>query len=136
MTKQELVMETLKQMGYRPSIDTDGDVKFRYNMRTYYAQLGDGEQEDHPFVSLLLPNITDVEEQQISTMLLVCNKAARQLKLVKLCLDGNLSRLHAFCEFFYRDQDSLREYLEHSMKILSIMPVWVYECYHDLSDSE
>lgn len=136
MTKQELVMETLKQMGYRPSIDDDGDVKFRHNMRTYYAQLGDREQEDHPFVSLLLPNITEVEEAQIPTMLLVCNKAARQLKLVKLCMDENLSRLHASCEFFYRDQDSLREYLEHSMKILSIMPIWVYESYHDLSDSE
>lgn len=134
MTKQELVMETLKQLGYRPSIDADGDVKFRHKMRTYYAQLGDREQEEHPFISLLLPNITEVEEEQITKLLLICNKASRQLKLVKMCLDENLSHLHASCEFFYRDQDSLREYLESSLKILSLVPIWVYECYQEMSE--
>lgn len=134
MNKQELVMDTLKQMGYRPSIDADGDIKFRYKMHSYYAQFCDKEENDHSFISLLLPNIASAEEEQIPKMLLICNKANRQLKLVKMCLDENLSHLHASCEFFYRDQDSLRECLEQSLKILSIMPVWVYECYRELSE--
>lgn len=134
MDQQELVQDALIHLGYRPSIDSDGDIKFRHKMRTYYVQLGK-EQEDEPqFATLLLPNFAIVDENQISTTLLVCNKAVRNLKMVKVYVDEELSYVHASCEFFYHDSDALFENLECSMRILSVIPVWYRDCIQELSE--
>ena len=41
MTKKELIVKVLKDMGFKPHEDDDGDVAFRYQMKNIFAVVGD-----------------------------------------------------------------------------------------------
>ena len=43
MSIQEKVIHALEEMGYKPTVDDDGDVMFRYQMKSLYVL---GTQKD------------------------------------------------------------------------------------------
>ena len=80
MSKRDLIAGVLESMGYNPQIDGDGDLMFRKEMKAMYVLVGD---EDDPYVTILLPQFADVEENDIALTLTACNKLTREIKLAK-----------------------------------------------------
>lgn len=90
----------------------------RYQMKEICAIVRD---EDDKYVSLLLPRFAEVEEGEETVNLAVCNKMTRDLKLAKVYIDQTFKYVTASCEFFYSDEDSLKEHIEMSMNVLGIL---------------
>lgn len=118
MTKQEMIMEAVASLGYVPQVDPDGDVLVRYQLKNIYVLVG---QEDDPYVSVMLPQLAEVEEGEEKLALAICNKLTRDLKLAKLYLDHSLKSVSASCEFYYSDMENMMNSLQHALTILGLV---------------
>ena len=115
MTKQELIINTLEKMGYGPTVDDDGDVMFRYQMKYLYVM---NTRNDEPFVTLLLPQFNEVEDGKELLVLGVCNKLTRDLKLAKVYIDRSFKNVSASCDFYYVNEEALEDNLKQSLQLL------------------
>lgn len=112
MDKRSMVISVLEDMGYQPRVDSDGDVLFRFQMKHLYVLAT--QQEENPFLVIMLPQFYEMSEGEEIKVLTLCNKLTREVRLAKIYIDTNLTEVTASCEFFY----SLRMQLEHSLVIL------------------
>ena len=115
MTKQELIINTLEKMGYSPTVDDDGDVMFRYQMKYLYVM---NTRNDESFVTLLLPQFNEVEDGKELLVLGVCNKLTRDLKLAKVYIDRSFKNVSASCDFYYVNEEALEDNLKQSLQLL------------------
>ena len=115
MTKQELIINSLEKMGYSPTVDDDGDVMFRYQMKYLYVM---NTRNDEPFVTLLLPQFNEVEDGKELLVLGVCNKLTRDLKLAKVYIDRSFKNVSASCDFYYVNEEALEDSLKQSLQLL------------------
>src|SRR4051794_23566871 len=87
MTKSErvnLYLTTVKQEGYLPEIDKDGDIKFKSEGRTFYLIV---EEKDENFISILYPNFWEIEnDQERSLALKAADEANARAKVAKIHL--------------------------------------------------
>ena len=81
-TKADLYLEYLREEGYRPELDADGDVKFKHEGRTYYLLV---EEEDRPYFRLIAPYFWSIEsEEERERALRVMANVNADLKVVKI----------------------------------------------------
>lgn len=116
MTKRELVISVLETMGYKPTVDNDGDVMLRYQMKTVYV-LGT-QQEESTYLVVMLPQFYEMNDGEEIKTLTVCNKLTRDVMLAKLYIDKTLKDVTASCEFYYCDEECLCSQLEHALDII------------------
>lgn len=115
MEKTDLIMKTLEGLGYRPHVDEDGDVAFRYQLKPLYVIVG---VEDEPYVTLVQPYVYEIEQGEEIEVLATCNKLTRDVKLVKVYIDQSHQSVFASCEFFYSDESSLELSLKESLRLM------------------
>lgn len=115
MTKQEQIISALEKMGYSPTVDDDGDVMFRYQMKYLYVM---NTRNDESFVTLLLPQFNEVEDGKELLVLGVCNKLTRDLKLAKVYIDRSFKNVSASCDFYYVNDEALADNLKQSLQLL------------------
>lgn len=118
MNKQEMVMAALERMGLSPEVDNDGDIMFRYQMKTIFVMMGDKEE---PYISMMLPQFHEIEDGKETLVLAVCNKMTRELKLAKVYIDQTFKSVTATCEFFYANEESLEQNLRNSLQMLGVV---------------
>ena len=118
MTKKELIVKVLEDMGFKPHEDNDGDVAFRYQMKYILGIVGD---ESEQYFVLVMPQFYEIENGEEHIALAVCNKITRDLKLVKVYVDQTFKNVSANCEFYYTDEESLKNNIENSLRILGIV---------------
>lgn len=118
MNKKELILQILEKMGYKPEIDNDGDIMFRFQMKSVFVMTGD---EDEKYVSVMLPQFHEIVDGEETLVLAVCNKMTRELKLVKVYVDQTFKNVTATCEFFYANEETLEECLVHSLELLGVV---------------
>ena len=118
MTKKEQIAKVLEELGYKPQVDDDGDLMVRYQMKSIYAIVGD---DDEQYVVLTIPQFFDIEEGEESVALTVCNKLTRELKLAKVYVDYTFKTVSANCEFYYTDEESLKDNIVRSLKFLGVV---------------
>lgn len=116
MTKQELVISALETMGYKPTVDDDGDVMLRFQMKTIYV-LGT-QQDDTKYLVVMLPQFYEIKEGEEIKTLTVCNKLTRDITLAKLYIAPNLKDVTASCDFYYCDEECLNSQLEHALDVI------------------
>ena len=116
MTKRELLGKALEKLGYTSEVDDDGDLYFRYQMKTFFILVGD---EDEKYTIVQFPQFAEVEEGEETLALMLCNKITRDIKLAKVYLDHTLKSISAGCEFYYTDEESLDVNLRHALNVLS-----------------
>ena len=92
MNKKELILQILEKMGYKPEIDNDGDIMFRFQMKSVFVMTGD---EDEKYVSVMLPQFHEIVDGEETLVLAVCNKMTRELKLVKVYVDQTFKNVTA-----------------------------------------
>lgn len=117
MTKKEQIAKVLKELGCKPQVDDDGDLMIRYQMKSIYALVGDDDQ----YVVLTMPQFCDIEEGEEPVALAVCNKLTRELKLAKVYVDHTFKSISSNCEFYYTDEESLKDNVEKSLKLLGVV---------------
>ena len=118
MNKKELILKILENMGHSPEVDNEGDIMLHYQMKTIYVLIGDDEE---PYVSMMLPQFHEIEEGQETLILAICNKMTRELKMVKVYIDQTFKNVSATCEFFYTNEEALKQNLHQSLQILSVV---------------
>lgn len=119
MTRKELIMGILEDMGYKPEYDSDHDIMFQFQMKTIFILTSDNEDDD-AYVSVMLPQFNEVEEGQETLALAVCNKMTRELKMLKVYIDSTFKSINATCEFFYANEESLRMLIDRSLNVLGV----------------
>ncbi len=117
MTLKETILQMLQNKGLAPEIDQDGDIKFRFQMKTLFILVSD----DDSYISILLPNFYEIEEGEEPLILAVCNKMTRELKQAKVFVDQNFKKVTSNCEFYYTNDETLEADIEHSLGVLSIV---------------
>lgn len=113
-----MAIQVVKELGYKPIIDNDGDVFFRVQLKGFYIL---GTRNDNDLISVHFPQFWDIEEGEDVKYLAACNKLTREVKLVKTFIDDSLKSVSASCEFYCTDMESMRNNIEHSIKILCII---------------
>lgn len=131
MTKKEMIMAAIEDLGYKPQVDECGDVFVRYQMKTIYLMVG---QDEEPYVATVLPQFADVNEGEEATTLAICNKVTREVKLVKVYIDNTFKKVSASCEFFYTDENCLKESIGHALSILGVVRSTYYHAQEELNE--
>lgn len=133
MKKKEIIMSALEKIGCSPEVDDDGDIIFRYQMKTVYAMVGEDEEQ---YVSMMLPQFNEIEEGQDALVLAVCNKMTRELKIAKVYIDQTFKTVTATCEFFYTDEEALEQNLRRSLQMLGVIRTMYRNNLAELSEDE
>ena len=131
MTKKEMILEAIENLGYKPHVDDDGDICVRYQMKSIFFLTG---QEEEQYVSAILPQFSEVQEGEETMTLAICNKVSREIKLAKVYIDQTLKNVTASCEFFYTDMDSLKNNVEHSLNILGMVRSTYFKVRSEFND--
>ena len=118
MTKKELIVKVLEDLGFRPHEDEDGDLAFRYQMKNIFAVVGDDLEQ---YLVFIMPQFCEIEDGEEHIALATCNKITRELKLVKVYVDQTFKNVSANCEFYYTDEESMKNNIENSLRILGIV---------------
>lgn len=116
MDMKEKVLLALRDLGYKPEEDEDGDLGFRYQMKKFFVHV-----EEDSYVFLFYPGICSVDKEDVSKMLLVCNAMNRSYKLVRLALDSSLQHVSAMQDFYFTDDENLKSNLEKSIESLGLL---------------
>lgn len=118
MTKKEMILEAVGSLGYKPTVDDDGDICVRYQMKNIFFMTGSEEEQ---YVTAILPQFQEVNEGEEALVLAVCNKVNRDTKLAKVYIDQTFKSVSASCEFFYTDMESLKNNVEYTLVILGMV---------------
>ena len=131
MTKKEMILEAIESLGYKPHVDDDGDICVRYQMKSIFFLTG---LEEEQYVSVILPQFSEVQEGEETMTLAICNKVSREIKLAKVYIDQTLKSVTASCEFFYTDMDSLKNNVELSLNILGMVRSTYFKVRSEFND--
>lgn len=118
MTKKDMIVEAIESLGYKPNVDEDGDICLRYQLKNIYFIVG--EEEDR-YISVILPRFSEIDEGEETLVLATCNKVSRDMKIAKIYVERDLKTVSASYEFYYTDMESLKDNVEHSLNILSVV---------------
>ena len=78
---QEMYLNFLEEEEMTGTIDSDGDVQFSYNDRTYFIEVN---EEDNEFFRVVLPNIWPIESMQEGLQVVqACDVVNRSMKCTK-----------------------------------------------------
>jgi hypothetical protein len=117
MEKRELILSVIEKQGYTPQVDDDGDVYIYYQMKKVFFMFSDDAEN---YLVVTCPNVSEVEEGGEALALAACNKATRELKLVKMYTDSTMSYVSASCEFYYDSEQTLAMCVEKSLSVLGV----------------
>lgn len=118
MNEKELILKILEDLGLNAELDNEGDIKVQYQMKAIYVM--PSEDESH-YVCVMLPQFHAIEEGTDTIVLAVCNKMSRDMKIVKVFIDQTFTHVTATYEFFYTDEESLKQNLFNSLQIMGIV---------------
>lgn len=80
---QRLYMGFLTEEGFKPDLDSDGDVRFKREGKTYVIII---DAKDPEFFRLVLPNIWKIESEAERTQVLIAADASNaKSKVSKVC---------------------------------------------------
>jgi len=93
-------------------LEDDGDnISIRYQLNVIHISPSKG---DDNFVSVLLPNFSDVNEENFAEVVMRCHKLNEQMKQVKLYTINDV--LIAASEFFYMGEEDLAYLFKLSLR--------------------
>ncbi|GAB4321518.1 MAG: hypothetical protein Kow0069_25870 [Promethearchaeota archaeon] len=112
--RAKIVYDYLKEEGYRPEYDPDGDVVFKQEGRTYVIIL---EERDPEFFRIVFPNFWPIESQEERLMVsIAANEATAKTKAAKVfpIRDNVWASLESFVDPF----ESFKKVFKRSMSAI------------------
>lgn len=113
-TVKEEIFEYLKEMGLMPKYDKDQDIVFKYQMASFLIIFQD---KDKQYIQVVLPNIFQVDENNRSDVLDVCNEITRRMKVAK-CFINSLNKVWLTVEILLEKTPTYENFLPRSFQIL------------------
>ena len=86
MAKLDELISYLQGEGLMPNKDEDGDIVFKYQMKTYIIF---DTSDDEQYLQIALPGIYDVTEDNLVEVLAACNSVNRGIKVAKAIITGD-----------------------------------------------
>lgn len=117
-TEDELQQKFLKfldrGMGIEGWVDSDGDVQFEYNEKTYFIEVN---ESDPQFFRLVLFNIWPIESiSEQAQVLAAVDAVNRQQKVIKAYTTND--NVWIAMEVFLSDIDDYESFLERGLKVI------------------
>lgn len=113
----QAINEFLIEQGYRPSLDEDGDIKFKSEGKYYVISSNEG---DDTFVRLMAPNIWSLDSEIEKEMgIKNANKMTCQFKVAKVFSVNDDTNIYATIELFLPDSQAFISVFERSMNVLN-----------------
>lgn len=95
--KAQMYADFLREEGYQPKIDGDGDVIFKHEGRTYYIDVND----DDKYFQLVFPTFWDIEsEEERARVAIAANDATYKTKVAKVVAVRDFKDVSAYLEVF------------------------------------
>ncbi len=111
---QQMYMTYLKASGYRPDLDSDGDVTFKHEGGNYIIQI---HENDDGYFRLIYPNFWEIESEQEGEDVLVAGSATNSIvKCAKIFTVKD--NLWAVVELFLTKPDDYEKLLARSISAL------------------
>jgi hypothetical protein len=106
--------EFLKSQGYAPEVDSDGDVRFKKEGRTYFVAI---DEDDEEFFRVIFPNFWKIEsEDERRRVLVACDHSNSLSKVAKVYMVED--NVWASIELFFGDPEDFKSVFERSMGAL------------------
>lgn len=112
---RDLVVEYLREEGFCPKVDEDGDVVFKCEGHTY---LYFGNEDDNDFFQLVMPAIYDVTEDNREMILEACNAINREIKVVKSIVMDQREEVWLFFEILLDSTPKIEDVMPRALNIL------------------
>ena len=105
----------LSDMGFRPEVDSDGDIHFRYEGGNYYIT----SNCDDTYFFLLFPGFwtLDSKAEQLAG-LLAANNASRRVKAAKTYVTPNMDRVSVSLECLVGGPSDVRGFLMRGLRCI------------------
>lgn len=111
---QSLYMDFLEDKGIPGRVDSDGDVQFEYNDRTYFIEVNENDNE---FFRVVLFNIWPVESSSEAVeVAFACNEVNRQMKVAKAYITND--NVWMACELFVGNPADFEEVFERCLEVI------------------
>lgn len=110
----EIYSELLREEGYRPRIDEDGDVIFKREGVTYYISI---QEDDREYFRLVYPNFYRIKDDDNRLQILeICNQLSVENKVVKVT--ERRGWVSAAVEVLCATPESISELLPRMIRLL------------------
>ena len=98
--QRSIMMNVLFDEGFRPAVDDDGDIRFKYEGGTFYIV----DTKDESYLQLLFLNFWQLgTEDEVRTALLAAARATRETKVAKVWPNVDMTWMSASAEIFCTD---------------------------------
>lgn len=115
MKKSELFARYLREEGYAPKVDSDGDILFKYEGLTYCIFAA---EDDKPYFRIALPNFWSIDsEDERRKVIAAANETTASIKVGKVFTVGN--NVWASIELLLDPIESFSKVFQRSLVILS-----------------
>ena len=112
--KAEMYRMFLDKEGFRPELDSDGDVRFKMEGLTYFVEV---DARDDAYFRVCLPNIWTIEnDQERARVLIACDYANAKSKVAKVFTVRD--RVWGSLEIFVPDPEVFRDLFMRCMSAL------------------
>ncbi len=119
MNRQQLTKmytDYLTSEGYQPTLDKDGDVRFKAEGFTYYIIIDD---EDERYFRLLFPNFWSIDDgDELARALISANYATMRTKVAKVYVHEDGKNTSASIEMFLDPPDQFAKTFPRCMSAL------------------
>lgn len=115
MDNKEIVMQALREKRLNPSIDEDGDIVFKWQLKKVCFIT---KHLDQNFLHLLFPCFRDVEEGNEVLELATCNKVTRDTRYLKTFVLSDGKNISASMELTFIDEASLRKGIDVCLELI------------------
>jgi hypothetical protein len=112
---RDLHVEFLAEQGFRPKVDGEGDIHFRYEGRNHFIM----ETQDEHYFHLLFPNFFPLAgEVEVEEAALAASSASRATKVAKVYLNPALDNVSASVELLVSNPADVHAHLLRCLGIL------------------
>ena len=112
----KLYVDYLTKEGYRPTVDSDGDVVFMHGGGTYYIDI---DTNDPQYFRLVFPNFWEIESaDELARVMVAANYATMCTKVAKIYVRSDGQNTVASIEMFLAKPEQFREVFHRAMSAL------------------
>ncbi|MFQ5611272.1 MAG: hypothetical protein ACE5H9_03975 [Anaerolineae bacterium] len=114
MSKADMYVKFLNDEGYRPEVDSDGDVRFKSEGGTYFVFANENDQQ---FFQLVFPAFWSIDnDAERRKVLVAADHATQKTKVVKVYTVGD--NVWASVELFFASPEQFKETFSRSISAL------------------
>ncbi len=112
----KMYVDYLTREGYRPTIDSDGDVVFMHEGGTYYIEI---DTNDPQYFRLVFPNFWSIESgDELARVMVAANYATMRTKSAKIYVRGDGQNTVASIELFFARPEQFQEVFRRALSAL------------------